>query len=80
MADTTGFFVQVVMWDDSDKNIGPRPTLINRTQPNVESKECFITIAHMTTCTKNPIGNNALWDGPDIFSLLIPLIGYKVFA
>ena len=23
---------------------------------------------HMTTCTKNPIGSNALWDGPDIFS------------
>ncbi len=22
----------------------------------------------MTTCTKNPIGSNALWDGPDIFS------------
>ena len=27
----------------------------------------------MTTCTKNPIGSNALWDGPDlIYSLVCP--------
>ena len=35
---------------------------------------------HITTCTKNPIGSNALWDGHDMFScLMLSCSFFKLF-
>ena len=51
-------------------------TLINRTHQILHFR-CVLSLSpHMTTCTKNPTGSNALWDGPDIFSWWI-LIYYS---
>ncbi len=57
------YFVQVVMWMVS-----------NKTYPKCKIRMSSPQTVHMTTCTKYPIRNNALWEIHGIFPWFGPVV------
>ena len=59
-----GLLAQVLMWIVSDETAQLSEFILI-----LHFRYVLSLTIHITTCTKYPIGSNALWEGPDIFLL-----------